>query len=264
MKGKRILCFVLLLVGVLVVCYPPVSSFLNKKNGSYVIAEFKEKLNTTAQEDIAQQFQLAQAYNSSIQSGESEMDYASILNLGNGMMGYILIPSIDVSLPIFHGTEEAVLTKGVGHMPDSAFPIGGAGNHTVLTGHTGLPSAKLFTDLTELREEDYFTIHILDRSTMYMVDQIKVVLPGETRDLAPEAGKDYCTLVTCTPYGINSHRLLVRGVRVEDTVSKELESNNKKEVISFQTVCVLLAAVCALTIAAVICIFLVRKQKRFR
>ena len=138
------------------------------------------------------------------------------LNLaGDGMMGYIEIPEIDIYLPIYHGVSEEVLSKGIGHMPNSAFPIGGEGNHAVLTGHTGLPSAKLFTDLTELEEGDRFYIHILDLVLCYTVDQIKVVLPNEGQDLSIVPGKDYCTLVTCTPYGINSHRLLVRGIRTD-------------------------------------------------
>ena len=128
-------------------------------------------------------------------------------------MGYIDIPTIDAHLPIYHGTDEEVLAKGVGHVPDTAFPIGGIGNHSVLTGHTGLPSAKIFTDLTELAEGDLFYIHILNETLVYEVDQIQVVLPSQLDNLLPVADRDYCTLVTCTPYGINSHRLLVRGQR---------------------------------------------------
>ena len=131
-------------------------------------------------------------------------------------MGYLEIPGIDVELSIYHGVSDTVLQKGVGHVPTSALPIGGKGNHCILTGHTGLPSAELFTDLTELAVGDQFELHVLDEVLVYEVDQITVVLPHEVDALGPVRGRDYCTLVTCTPYGINSHRLLVRGIRVLD------------------------------------------------
>lgn len=129
-------------------------------------------------------------------------------------MGYITIPSIDVKLPIYHGTSKDILSKGVGHIQGSSFPIGGKNTHAVLSGHTGLPGSKLFNDLVKVEEGDKFQIKVLDNLITYEVDQIKVVLPNESRDLTIVDGKDYCTLTTCTPYGINSHRLLVRGHRV--------------------------------------------------
>lgn len=214
-KITGILSVLLLLVGVAVMAYPAVSNFINQQNGSYAIAEFESMVGQIGEEEIAEQLRLAREYNLAIAAGNQPEGYEDILNLAGGMMGYIEIPKINVYLPIYHGVSEEVLAKGIGHMPSSAFPIGGEGNHSVLTGHTGLPSAELFTDLIELQEGDLFYIHILDEILCYQVDQIKVVLPSEGQDLAIVPGEDYCTLVTCTPYGINSHRLLVRGTRAE-------------------------------------------------
>ena len=143
-------------------------------------------------------------------------EYQSLLNMdGTGIMGYIEIPNIKLSLPIYHGTEESVLQIAVGHLDWSALPVGGEGTHCVLSGHRGLPSAKLFTNLDQLREGDTFTLRVLDEVLCYEVDQIRIVEPQDTSALLPEPGQDLCTLVTCTPYGVNTHRLLVRGHRIE-------------------------------------------------
>jgi sortase A len=166
----------------------------------------------------------AREYNSNLSAGvdfeltETEYaEYESILDIsGTGIMGYIQIPSINVNLPIYHGTDEAVLQIAVGHIAGSSFPVGGEGTHAVLSGHRGLPSARLFTDLDKMTEGDIFTITVLDEVVTYQVDQIRIVLPEETGELAIVDGKDYCTLVTCTPYGINSHRMLVRGHRIDN------------------------------------------------
>ncbi len=144
-------------------------------------------------------------------------NYTQILDYANHMMGYIEIPKISVYLPIYHGTSDDVLAKGIGHMSQTAFPIGGESTHAVLTGHTALPNAKLFTDLTELVEGDVFYIQILGETLAYEVDQIKVVDPEDTSDMQAEKGKDYVTLITCTPYAVNTHRLLVRGERIPYT-----------------------------------------------
>ena len=217
MRNKHTVVFalLLLLVGVGVLLYPVISSSINKMHGSYAIQEFRDQIGQTNESMLARERQRAEKYNQALLSAESPEEYDSILNFANGMMGYIQIPRINVSLPIYHGVEEEILSRGVGHMPESAFPIGGEGNHAVLTGHTGLPAAKLFTDLTDLELEDMFYINILEETLAYRVDQIRVVLPSDGQELAPQPGKDYCTLVTCTPYGVNSHRLLVRGQRVE-------------------------------------------------
>ena len=254
----------LLFIGMTVLLYPAVSSYINQKNGSYAITEFRQKIDKTDMENLKKQRRQAEEYNQAIRNGTPGGAYDQILDYENGMMGYISIPSIGIDLPIYHGVNEEVLTKGVGHMPDSAFPIGGTGNHAVLTGHTGLPSAELFTDLVELEEGDLFAINILKETLTYKVDQIKVVLPSETRDLAAVEGKDYCTLVTCTPYGINSHRLLVRGIRFEDSVETINIQQEEVSTISIQTCFILLSAISALLIATAIAILLILKQKRYR
>ena len=226
-KTSIILALLLLLVGIGVLIYPTLSDYVNRINGSYAIQEMNNQLAQVERETITRQRRLAEDYNAGL-SGVAITDaftaeeddtllegYNGIMDLGNGIMGSIQIPKIDVSLPIYHGVDSVVLSKGVGHMPQTAFPIGGSGNHAVLTGHTGLPTAGLFTDLTKMELGDLFYINILEDTIAYQVDQIKVVLPHESEDLRAVPGKDYCTLVTCTPYGINSHRLLVRGIRIE-------------------------------------------------
>ena len=156
-------------------------------------------------------------------------EYEAQLNVaGNGVMGYIEIPSIGCTLPIYHGTDEAVLQIAVGHMEGTSLPVGGEGSHCVLSGHRGLPSAKLFTDLDQVGEGDTFLLHVLDETLAYEVDQVKVVLPEEAGDLEAVRGEDYCTLVTCTPYGINTHRLLVRGSRTEYLPEEATEAIEKE------------------------------------
>ena len=209
----------MMVLGLGVLLYPTVSSAINGINGSYAIQEFQQQLDTMDDRQKQAELEAARTYNASLQtgSGDSEGAYYGILDFGNGIMGYISIPGIDVKLPIYHGVSTQVLEKGVGHLPTSSFPIRGEGNHAVLTGHTGLPSASLFTDLHKMQEGDLFQVTVGGTDMTYQVDQIKVVLPNETEDLQIVAGQDYCTLVTCTPYGVNSHRLLVRGTGIEIT-----------------------------------------------
>ena len=237
-KWTVLLAALFLLVGLGVLLYPAVSSTVNRRNGSFAIAQMQEQVGNLNDAQLEAALEEARAYNEQLLSG-AEMDeealleqYERILDFGNGIMGYIQIPEIDLELPIYHGVTTEVLDRGVGHLPQSAFPVGGVGNHTVLTGHTGLPSAKLFTDLNLVEEGDRFSVSIGNRTGVYQVDQIKVVLPSETDDLSPQPGADYCTLVTCTPYGINSHRLLVRGVRepAEEDASRELAEAEKARV----------------------------------
>lgn len=213
-KRKKLLVILLFTLGIGIAVYPTVSNWINQQHGSYAIQELEQNLKDT---DIDRQRAQAEDYNARLRNSEeiSEEEYTSILNIANGMMGYIQIPKINVNLPIGHGVSEELLSKAIGHLPSTAFPIGGKGNHAVLTGHTGLPSAELFTDLTELQVGDLFHILILGENLTYRIDQIKTVLPDEAEALAAVSDKDYCTLVTCTPYGVNSHRLLVRGEREE-------------------------------------------------
>ncbi len=226
-KVRILIVIFLLVVGICVMAYPTLCNYLNAYNGAQVIQNHAEQVSGTNSAELARQRLLAEEYNSSLSDVLAEdvfagnagvevaAEYYEILNLGNGIMGYIQIPDIHVELPIYHGISEKVLQKGVGHMPQTALPVGGIGNHTVLTGHTGLPSAELFTDLTELAVGDMFYITVLGDTLAYRVDQIKVVLPYEVEYLAASGTQDLCTLVTCTPYGINTHRLLVRGTRVQ-------------------------------------------------
>ena len=221
-RHGRLLSIILIcaffLTGIAILSYPFVSNYINELHSSRVIDRLKEELTHTDDTELHRQREMAKQYNQSLhRTGEDApcpYNYEDILSFPGGIMGYLEIPAIGVHLPIYHGTGENALAKGVGHLPDTAFPIGGKGNHSVLTGHTGLPSAKLFTDLTKLATGDFFTIHILDEILTYEVDQINIVLPSEADKLLPMAGADYCTLVTCTPYGVNSHRLLVRGRRI--------------------------------------------------
>lgn len=229
-KTTIILALLLALAGIAVLAYPAFSNYLNQRNGSYAIQELNDTLEQVESEEIARQRRQAEAYNAALAAGETPEGYGEILDFGEGVMGYIRIPKIGVSLPICHGVSEEVLATSVGHMPQSAFPIGGAGNHSILTGHTGLPSAELFTDLTELEPGDSFYIRILGDTLTYQVDQITVVLPSEVKKLAAVPGEDHCTLVTCTPYGVNTHRLLVRGIRVEETEADAAISQTVQEV----------------------------------
>lgn len=186
-----------------------------------------------------------------------EEEYNSLLDVtGTGIMGYVEIPKLKMSLPIYHGTEDTVLQIAVGHLEGSSLPVGGSGTHCVLTGHRGLPSAKLFSNLDEMEEGDTFSIHVLDRTLTYQVDQIRIVEPREVEDLEIEEGKDYCTLLTCTPYGINSHRLLVRGYRIANAVSAQ---RIPADAVQIDIVIVVLAVAVVILLAGGILWFLVRR-----
>lgn len=223
-KARLLTAIALVIAGILVMAYPSLSSYLNAIHSSRAIQSLSARLDAAGSETLREQRRLAEEYNRTPAGDE----YDKILDFGNGVMGFLRIPEIGVELPIYHGVSDTVLQKGAGHMPSSALPIGGAGNHCILTGHTGLPSAELFTDLTELAVGDQFELHVLDEVLVYEVDQITVVLPHEVDALGAVTGRDYCTLVTCTPYGINSHRLLVRGERVsarqETAIRQEREA----------------------------------------
>ena len=221
-KLPTIILSVIMLAGVGIMGYPTVSDLWNERHASRSIASYMEQVDNTSQTLKEELLREADEYNRSLTPGvhfkldeEAYARYESLLDVtGTGIMGYVQIPSINVNLPIYHGTDEAVLQIAAGHLAGSSFPTGGAGTHAVISGHRGLPSAKLFTDLDKLVEGDIFMVTVLDRTCTYQIDQIHVVLPEEIADLAIEEGKDYMTLVTCTPYGINTHRMLVRGHRI--------------------------------------------------
>ncbi len=214
-----------LIAGVAVLLYPTFSDWWNSFHQSRAIASYVERVAGMDAEEYERMFREAQEYNRRLPTRENRYvlsdedieEYNAILDVtGTGIMGYVEIPSIGIHLPIYHGIDESVLQVAIGHLEGTSFPVGGIGTHAVITGHRGLPSAKLFTDIDQLKEGDHFLLQILDRTLTYEVDQIRIVLPEELQDLEIDPEEDYCTLITCTPYGINTHRLLVRGVRVEN------------------------------------------------
>lgn len=218
------------LAGLSLLLYPTVSDYWNSFHASRAVAAYAQEVADLNGEEYDRLLAAARDYNARVAqrsntfalTEEEAAEYQSLLNMdGTGIMGYIEIPNIKLSLPIYHGTEESVLQIAVGHLDWSALPVGGEGTHCVLSGHRGLPSAKIFTNLDQLREGDTFTLRALDEVLCYEVDQIRVVEPQDTDALLPEPGQDLCTLVTCTPYGVNTHRLLVRGHRIENPDSAD-------------------------------------------
>lgn len=224
-KWTTPILIVLFLLGLSLLLYPSVSNYWNARHQSHLINSYSEQMASIDNTEVQALWDAAVSYNDNIcnranpfvLSPEEKAIYDQALDIDStGIMGYIEIPSIGVALPIYHGTDESVLQIAAGHVDWTYLPVGGEGTHSVLSGHRGLPSAKLFTDLDRLKEGDEFVIRILNEILTYEIDQILIVLPEETEALMPVAGKDYCTLVTCTPYGVNSHRMLVRGHRIEN------------------------------------------------
>lgn len=226
---STIILILIFLVGLSVMLYPSVSDAVNRKHQSRAVAGYAEEVEQLSDADYQTYFDAADAYNRQLNTTPNAFykpdlvsGYAQTLDIsGTGIMGYITIPKISVELPIYHGTDEGVLQVAAGHLEGSSLPVGGAGTHAVISAHRGLPSAKLFTNLDELEVGDRFTITVLNRVLTYEVDQISIVLPTEIDQLLPTEGMDYVTLMTCTPYGINTHRLLVHGKRVETTESQK-------------------------------------------
>lgn len=228
---STIILVFILFVGLSLLLYPTVSDYWNSFHQSRAIASYAETVAEINNVDYEQIWNDAVKYNRKwtekdhrwSMSEEEIAEYESLLDVsGNGIMGYIEIPEIKVSLPVYHGVDEGVLQIAIGHLPETSLPVGGKGTHCVISGHRGLPSAKLFTDLDQLVEGDIFIMRVLDETLTYEVDRILIVEPEDVSGLEAEEGMDYCTLVTCTPYGVNSHRLLVRGHRIEN-----LETSNQ-------------------------------------
>lgn len=220
----NIIFSIIFLVGLAIFLYPSVSNYVNSRHQSRAISNYEEAMSNITKEDYSKFWDEAIKYNEeladknlnfTLTDGELEY-YNSVLDpTGTGIIGYIEIENIGVNLPIYHGTEETVLQVGIGHLEGTSFPTGTEGTHVVLSGHRGLPSSKLFSDLDQMIVGDSFLLHILDETFAYQVDKINIVLPEETNDLAIVDGEEYVTLVTCTPYGVNTHRLLVRAKRVD-------------------------------------------------
>ena len=221
---STIVLVIILLAGVGILLYPSVSDWWNSMHATRAIAGYVTAVEDMSGQEKEAMLEAAKAYNERLANGvnftlteEEYEEYESLLNIGvTGIMGYVQISAIGVTLPIYHSVDESVLQIAIGHIPGSSLPVGGERTHAILSGHRGLPSAKLFSDLDQMVEGDTFTVNIMDQTTTYMVDQIRIVLPEETDELAIRDGRDYCTLVTCTPYGINTHRMLVRGRRIDN------------------------------------------------
>ena len=245
MKRKivNILLVLLILTGIGLMAYPFVSNIIHEKQQDKIILETKQEIDNMEDDTIKDMLETAYAYNEKIKNtvvlsdpfgnqveNTTISDYYDILNVNSsGLIGYIEIPRLDLYETIYHGTSETVLSKGVGHLPLSSLPVGGEGTHSVLSAHTGLPQAELFTNLPEMREGDIFYIHILGETLAYEVDQIKTVEPHEIEELQIVEGEDYVTLVTCTPYGLNTHRYLVRGKRTEYNLDVMKAASEQKE-----------------------------------
>ena len=254
MKNKTlpmVLGILAFLLALLITLYPVISNYINERYASEIHTAYEEIIQQTDNSALLEAKKQAIAYNEAITPGtageaysqaaltDASRDYESQLNIaGDGTMGYVEIPKISVNLPIYHGTGNDSLERGVGHLLGSSLPVGGTSTHAILTGHSGMATQKMFTDLEQLSVGDVFYLHILDETLAYQVDRIKTVLPYDTSLLGITSGRDYCTLVTCTPYGINTHRLLVRGTRiayeeaeviVEETAQEEQQQSRWEE-----------------------------------
>ena len=231
---RNLVTIILILIGLVgggLIAYPTFADWWNSFHQSRAVAAYAEAVANLDADTYAAIIAEAEDYNLRHMaegnlftlSPDQEAEYNSILAIdSSGIMGYIDIPKIDVKLPIYHGTDESVLQVAIGHLAGTSFPVGGEGSHCVLSGHRGLPSARLFTDIVKLVEGDTFTLTVLDQTYSYQVDQIRIVLPTDLSDLSIDPQQDYCTLVTCTPYGVNSHRLLVRGHRIDNIEGEDV------------------------------------------
>lgn len=239
---KKIIVTLFIGASLVMMFYPWISNFVNQHQADITVDNYKKKEKSLSEEQKEEMWKKAQMYNADLAKNQVELTdpfvesksaiksgliYNNLLNIDkSGMMCYLEIPCINVNLPVFHGTAASTLERGIGHLEGSSLPVGGKSTHAVLTGHTGLNNAKLFTDLTEVKEGDLFFLHTLGKDLAYRVIEIEVVLPEETQDLLIRKGKDLVTLITCTPYGVNSHRLFVTGIRTKYTPE---EKENAKD-----------------------------------
>ena len=262
---------VVFLIGLGLLLYPTVSIWWNSRRQSQAIVEYTEQTSAMDEAHVAELLEAARQYNAGLAADEGRFtptpadttEYENLLDVSDtGIMGYLEIPKLDVSTPIYHGTDESVLQSGAGHLEGSSLPVGGKGTHAVLSGHRGLPSSKLFTDLDDMEQGDVFMIHVLDRTLTYQVDQIVTVDPYDMDDLAIDPDQDYCTLVTCTPYGINTQRLLVRGHRIPNRTAAQADAEPQAEATSPIRIAVIAAIVVAVAaIATVVTVRLVRHRR---
>lgn len=266
-KLSTIAIILVLVAGLSLLLYPTISDYINSLHQSRAIANYVEAVNNLDDDTYKKIWNNAVEYNKKLlkknnrykMTDEEKADYEAQLNIsGAGVMGYVDIPSIKCTLPIYHGTDESVLQTAVGHIDISSLPVGGKSTHCVISGHRGLPSARLFTDLDKMTEGDLFMLRVLDETLTYEVDQIRIVLPDEISSLEITEGKDYCTLVTCTPYGVNTHRLLVRGHRVKN---RELSKKAQITADAMQIEPLLVASIIAILILTILMIALMIKSK---
>lgn len=264
MKGRitTIILIVVFIAGISLLLYPTVSDYWNSFRQSKAIVEYSENVSYIDTEKYDELWKQAEEFNEELKKRrnwhvldeEQERMYPSMLSVAqDGVMGYIEIPAINCLLPIYHGTDENVLQVAVGHLEWTSLPVGGSGTHCVLSGHRGLPSAKLFTNLDKVTKGDVFILRVLDEVLTYEVDEVNIVNPDETELLKAEEGKDLCTLVTCTPYGVNSHRLLVRGHRVKN---EEISKTVRITADAIQIEPLIVAPIVAIPIIAVFMILL--------
>ncbi len=262
---------IILIAGVGLLAYPTIADYVNELHSSKAIGSYVEKTKDLSKEEKENLLEEAKEYNKSLVdkinryylNEEEKKRYNHILNITKtGIMAYIEIPKLNVYMPVYHGTDEGVLQIAAGHLPGSSFPVGGESTHSLISGHSGLPSAKLFTDIDKLQEGDLFFVHVFDEVLAYRVNQIKVVLPDDVETLEIEKEKDYVTLITCTPYGVNSHRLLVRGERTaykepESKIEDRIEKNNRKY--TMLSAGVILALI---STGFLISVFLIKRRRR--
>ena len=280
MKKKSVLIsffILILLIGLGIMFYPVFSNWYETNHHGEVIRAYEDDVNKLTNDEENRALQEAKEYNESLHklvltedpfTSDFEMQnskYDEILNIGNdGVMSYIKIPAIDVYLPIYHGTDSNVLSKGVGHLKNTSLPVGGLSTHCVISAHSGDASAKLFTNLEKLKIGDMFYLYTLNETLAYQVDQIEVVLPYETDSFRIQEGYDYVTLVTCTPYGINTHRLLVRGVRVpiDESETQAASNSDLKAPFDYSAYIILLLIAIAFILIFLPLLFIKRKRKK--
>ena len=260
------------LAGLSLLLYPTVSNYWNSKHQTQAVAEYSDRIEKMDEQEKKQAFEQAEKYNETLISDpgrftpteEQDEWYKSLLDIdGTGMMGYITIPVIDCKLALYHTVDASVLQVGVGHMEGSSLPVGGSGTHCVFSGHRGLPSAKIFTDLDQMKNGDIFLIHVLGKTLAYKVDQIKTVLPEESSELDIVEGEDHVTLVTCTPYGVNTHRLLIRGIRTEYVEpEEEAEETPIQQIAKVDPVKIMIIGLVAMVIMIIIVYIVIRRKNR--
>ena len=269
-----IVSIIMFLLGSLIFFYPTISNYIANKEFGNVIQTYNNKIEKISEKDLSEELEKAKRYNNELNGVEIHdpfepgtgyiipSNYKQVLNIsGDGVMGYIQIPKIKLKLPIYHTSSEEVLERGVGHLESTALPIGGVNNNPILTGHRGLPQAELFTRLDEIKKGNIIYIHVLNEHLSYEVDTIKVIKPDEVSTLGPVKGKDMITLITCTPYGVNTHRLIVQGKRVPYVPLKKNNSSNNESVKLTESMMSRVYGVIAGIIILIVLLFILKKRK---